>query len=51
VYHTHVAEAEIDAENFVLVSAPPEPDAYPSDDGWFGFVTQGKKTLAKARIF
>jgi len=36
VYQETVVEAEKWAENFVLVGAPPEPEAYSADDCLFG---------------
>ncbi|MDZ4659919.1 MAG: hypothetical protein SH868_20270 [Bythopirellula sp.] len=52
VYKGPVVEAELHLRfDFVLVSAPPEPEAYPADEKLFGCITQGKKTLAKAPVF
>ncbi|MDZ4656582.1 MAG: hypothetical protein SH868_03280 [Bythopirellula sp.] len=51
MYRTNVNEAEKGTENFVRVSAPPELEAYPADEKSFGYLTQGKKTLAKAPVF
>jgi hypothetical protein len=51
VYRSNVIEAAMRAENFVLISAPPEPNDHSSDEILFGCMTQGKKTLAKAPIF